>query len=373
MSRRGNGEGSIYRRQDGRWVAAITRPNGRQESFYARSRSAAAAKLEEEVHKQSAGIAPPTGNETLTEFLHDWLESVRPQLRPRTWVRYEQFARLQLIPKLGRRPLGDLQPQELQSLYSSLVAAGLSPSTVRKVHRLLHVALVHAVRWGLVSRNVADLVDAPREARKEMETLSETEVRQFLTEARQDRLAALWLLAITTGMRQGEMIATRWTDIDLRRGSLQVTGTLQREPGKGLVREEPKTERSRRRIVLGQETLAALHTWKSEQSDERLQAGANWFQSDLVFTRPLGQPFDPDRLRRRFRALLQDAGLPRIRFHDLRHTAATLMMSRGIHPKVASDLLGHSTVAITLDLYSHSSEPMHREAAEVLDGIVRVP
>lgn len=371
MTHRGHGEGSIYRRQDGRWAAAITLPNGRRQAFYGRSRAEVAAKLSSAMEARDAGRSLPSGRETVANFLARWLEIVKPQLRERTWRRYEQLVRNQVVDELGGRRLSSLQAPDLQALYSHLLGGGLSPTTVHHVHMLLHRALGQAVRWGLLSRNVADLTDPPRMAVHEMQTLGPEEVRKFLAVATEDRLAALWLLAITTGMRQGELLGLRWTDLDLDHGALQVTGTLQRIPHQGMVRTETKTLRSRRRVLLGESAIAALRQRKADQAKDRLRASTDWQNTDLVFTNAVGKPQDPSELLRLFKTLLAAAGLPRVRFHDLRHTAATLMLRHGVHPKVAADMLGHSTVAITLDLYSHSTEPMHREAADILEGVVR--
>ncbi len=371
MTRRGHGEGSIYRHNDRLWAASITLPNGRRQTFYAHSRSEAAEKLTAALHSRHDGVPIPSGRETVAHFLNEWLTMVHSQLRERTWVRYEQLVRVHLLPDLGKKTLRALQPRDLQSLYSKLLDTNLSPTTVHHVHMVIHRALGQALRLELVARNVADLVDPPRMAHHEMATLSDVDVRRLLSATAEDRLAALWLLAVTTGMRQGELLALRWADLDLTRRALQVTGTLQRTKGQGLVRSEPKTARSRRRIMLGDLAVAALQKRRAEQVSERLVAGAKWQDQDLVFATESGGPLDGSELLRHFRRLLTQADLPRIRFHDLRHTAATLMLSRGVHPKVAADMLGHSTVAITLDLYSHSTEPMHRSAADILDEIAR--
>ncbi len=372
MTRRGHGEGSVYRHNDKLWAAAITLPNGRRQVFYAHSRHEAAEKLNTALHSRHEGVPIPSGRETVAHFLDEWLEMAKPQVRERTWVRYEQLVRVHLQPTLGKKALKALQPRDLQSLYSKLLGTNLSPTTVHHVHMVIHRALGQALRLEMVSRNVADLVDAPRMAHHDMATLNDIQVRQLLTITSEDRLAALWLLAVTTGMRQGELLALRWGDLDLDRRALQVTGTLQRSRSSGgMVREAPKTARSQRRIMLGDLAVAALQQRRTEQVSERLLAGPKWQDPDLVFTTESGGPLDPSELLRHFRRLLTQADLPRIRFHDLRHTAATLMLSRGVHPKVAADMLGHSTVAITLDLYSHSTEPMHRSAADILDEIAR--
>jgi integrase len=210
-------------------------------------------------------------------------------------------------------------------------------------------------------------------AHPEMRTLSPEQVQLLLATAAGDRSEAIYVLAVTTGMRQGELLGLHWRDVDLDRSVLSVTCTLQRATGRGLVLQEPKTLRSRRQIWLGRTAVEAIHRRRTNQLTERLHAGPSWKDTDLVFTTELGGPRDAHDVRLAFDRLLTQAGLPRVRFHDLRHTAATLMLGQGVHPKVAADMLGHATVAVTLDTYSHVTSGMHEAAAEALDRIVRLP
>ncbi len=372
MTRRGHGEGSIYRQNDKLWAAAITLPNGRRQIFYAPTRTEAAAKLNSALHARDAGVVIPTGRETVGAFFARWLGGAQAQLRPRTWQRYEQLVRLQVVPTLSQVKLTALAPDDLQRLYAHLLQSGLSPASVHHTHMLIHRALGQGVRWGVLSRNVADLVDPPRVARAEMRTLSAAQVGQLLEATSADRMAALWVVAVTTGMRQGELLGLQWRNVDLEGRSLQVVGSLQPIKGEGLQFLEPKTAQSRRRVQLVDMAVEALKTHRAKQLQDRLQSGGRWpADSDWVFANSVGGPLDPFRTRRLFWAALKAADLPAVRFHDLRHTAATLMLSRGVHPKVASEMLGHATVAVTLDLYSHVSEPMHRSAAEAIEAAIR--
>jgi integrase len=202
-----------------------------------------------------------------------------------------------------------------------------------------------------------------------MRTLTVEQVRALLRAAQDDRLEALYVLAVTTGMRRGELLGLRWSEVDIPGGALAVTGSLQRVTGKGLVRVEPKTGRSRRRILLTPTAIAALRRHQGAQAAERLAAADWWQDQGLVFCSELGTPLEPgNMLRRSFHPLLHRAGLPWIRFHDLRHTAATVMLGRGVHPKIASEMLGHATVGITLDTYSHVTETMQRVATEEIEA-----
>ena len=372
MTRRGHGEGSIRHRADGRWEASL-QIDGRRRSWLGKTRSEVQRKLSEAIHAHETG-APLSGpRQTFARFWADWLPGMRTQLRPRTWTRYEELGRVHLLPAIGKIPLARLGPQHVRALHEGMVAAGLSPSTAHHAHAVLHRALADGVRWGLVGRNVAGLVAAPRMAEHQMQTLSGEQARAFLKAAQGDRFEALYVLAISTGMRQGELLALHWRDLDLEAKSLSVTGTLQR--GKGtLTIAEPKTLRSRRKVALAPHAVEVLRRHRQAQIAERLAAGSLWQDSDLVFANEGGAPVNRDRLiARSFNPLLAQAGLPRIRFHDLRHTAATLLLAQGVHPKIAQEMLGHANIAVTLDRYSHVSQDMQQDAARLMGEVLSGP
>jgi len=351
--RRANNEGSITRYADGRWVARVTLPDGGRRAYYARTREDAAAKLADALHGIGRGVVEPPGRLTFGEFAGRWLQATRPTVRLTTWATYERYLRIHVVPRVGRIPLIKLGAFDLQRLYAQLLEDGLKPMSVRHVHAIIHRLLGQAVRWDLAVRNVADLVDPPRAAHAEMAVLSPEEVRRFLAAAAADRLEALYVLAVTTGMRRGELLALRWKDVHLDRGRLSVTGTQQREGGLAIA--EAKTARSRRSVALPAIAVAALRRHKALQAEERLAAGPDWEERGLVFSTAVGSLIEPGNLlRRSFFPLLEKAGVPHVRFHDLRHTAATLMLSEGVHPKVASEVLGHSTVSVS---YTHLTLP----------------
>ena len=371
MKRRGPGEGSIHRRADGRWCAYVTVEGGRRRYLYGRTRAEVAGKLATAVKAHQDGLALPGDRETVGSFLTTWLDGQSHRLRPGTWRRYEQYVRVHTLPTLGRVPLVKLGPQHLQRLYEQRLTAGAGPTTVHHLHAVLHRALDQAMRWGLVGRNVADLVDPPRVVRHDMAVLGPDEVKRLLATAAGGPLEALVTVAVTTGMRRGELLALRWRDVDLERRVVAVTGTLQRT-GEGLAVTEPKTPRSRRQVELSAAAVEVLRRHRREQSERRLLIGPEWNDHDLVFPSALGRPQEGrNMLYGQFRPLLRRAGLAKIRFHDLRHTAATLMMARGIHPKIVSEMLGHSTIAITLDLYSHVTPTMQGQAADAMDELLR--
>lgn len=368
-SRRANNEGSIYRRKDGRWVASVSVEGGRRKYLYGKTRHEVARKLTVALKARLDGLPIVGERQTVEQFLDSWLESVRPSLRPRTWTRYEELLRLHAVPEIGHLPLARLTPQHVQRLYAGRLERGLSPTTVRHLHTTLHTALGQAAKWGVVARNVIGLVAPPRSTHREMSVLSPEQARALLAAASGDGLEALFVLALSNGMRQGELLGLRWKDVGLEMGRLQVTTSLQWTRD-GPLFGEPKTPRSRRQITLTQAAADALRRHRVEQAQERLRLDAAWEDNDLVFADEIGRPVSPWILIRHFQALLAKADLPKIRFHDLRHTAATLLLGQGVHPKIVSEMLGHSNIGTTLDLYSHVTPVMQRQAADVMDAVL---
>jgi integrase len=314
------------------------------------------------------------GGVTVDAFMAQWLEAVRPWLRASTWRRYEQYARLHALPALGALRLEEVGALQLHLLYAERLAAGCSPTSVRHLHRFLHRVFAHAVRWGEIAHNPVDRVDPPRVLRHEFRTLSVEQAQALLAALRGDRLHALYMLALTTGMRQGELFALRWADVDLPRRRLAVRGTLYRGTGGGWIIGEPKTARSRRQVVLSPPAVRALESHRALLDAERSRTGDRWEDNDLVFPNQVGRPMNNQNfIARHFRPLLQRAGLPLIRFHDLRHTAATLLLAADVHPKIVSELLGHASVTTTIDLYSHVTAVMHEAAALALGELLTEP
>jgi integrase len=283
-----------------------------------------------------------------------------------------------LQPGLGGIALRDLRPEQLQHFYNGCRAQGRSARTVRYCHTLLHGALAQAMKNGLVARNVATLVEPPRKDRNEMRTLTlEQLTAHLLPVLAEDRLGAAILLAFTTGLRRGELLALRWQDIDLTAGVLHVRQTVSRvrnhTPTVGEARtrldiQEPKTASSNRAVPIPAGCLAALKRHKAKQAEERLLLGQRLQDTALVFCRSDGRPCDPSEFTRHFQRMLKRVGLPPIRLHDARHTFATLMLELGESPKTVQTMLGHSSVAITLDIYSHVSLELEKRAASKLNA-----
>jgi len=265
--------------------------------------------------------------------------------------------------------LHSLSPAHVQGLYRSKLDAGLKPSSVRSIHAVLHRALKQAVRWGLVPRNVTEAVDIPKLMPEEINALSPEETRRFLAASRGDRLEALYVVAIHCGARRGELLGLRWSDVDLDAGTLRINRQLQRmHDGSGLMFSEPKNKKARRTIRLTNAASEALRGHRKRQAEEKLRMGTLYQDQGLVFATEIGTPLEPSNIdNRSFKPLLSKAGLRSIRFHDLRHTCATLMLSQGVNPKIAQERLGHGTIAQTMDTYSHVLPDMQDQAVAALE------
>lgn len=380
--RRGPGEGSIYQRaSDGRWMGSLTLEESSKKRYVSGSSYAdVREKLKTLQREIERGVTPTDGRQTVAHYLTGWLETIRPPMMSEGgWLCHEIYVRRHFIPRIGRVKLARLTPQIVQGLYAALLnEAKLSSTTVNHMHGSLHKAMDAAVRLRLLSSNPADFVDVPRMAPQEIHPLTQEQAQAFLDVASYtaygERLEALFTLALATGMRQGELLALHWRDVDLNGRFLSVRWNLKYRRGV-FTFKEPKTKRSRRRIALDSETADILRAHRARQLEERLQAGEVWEGErwgDLVFCTGIGTPLSLHGApRSAFARILKRAGLPEsVRFHDLRHTCATLALSARVNPKVVSEMLGHSTVAITLDIYSHVLPDMQEDAAAVIGELL---
>jgi integrase len=314
---------------------------------------------------------------TVAAFTRQWLDSVRARVRATTYGMYEGLSRLYIVPILGAVPLQRLTPAQLNGLYADLSEkgrrdgkGGLSGKTIRHIHATIRAALNDAVRWQLAARNVALQATPPRPQTKEMRTWTAAEVRAFLAHVEGDRLYAAYVLAATTGLRRGELLGLRWRDLDLSAGRLSVTQTLL-SVNYRVSFSTPKTAAGRRSVALDPATVAALRAHRVAMLEERLALGLGApMEGALAFTAIDGTPLHPSQFSDRFDRLVKAAGVPRIRFHDLRHTHATLALQAGVHPKVVQERLGHSSIAVTLGTYSHVIPAMEEEAASKVAALV---
>jgi integrase len=368
----GNGEGSRPRkRPDGRWEARYTihAPKGpKRKALYGRTRQEVAEKLARALSDRAQGLTFEAGSLKLGEYLDRWLPDIHNTVRQRTWERYEQIVRVHIKPALGRVKLKDLTATHARGLYREKLESGSSPRTVQYIHTTLRKALKDAVSDGLIPRNVADGIKAPRPKKKEINPLSPEQARAFLAAAHGDRFEALYVLAVHCGLREGELLGLKWDDVDLESGMLRVRRTLS-EPRTGYVFEPPKNGKGRS-IKLTRAATEALRGHLGRQLEEIDGSGDDYQDQGLVFPSRRGTPMNAKNLTTRgFKPLLKRSGLPNIRLHDLRHTCATLMLCEGVHINLVQELLGHATVSITLDTYSHLLPGMGDETAWAMDRI----
>jgi integrase len=371
MGKRGNGEGSITRRKDGLYMARYTVQTGagaKRKTLYGKTRGEVSEKLTRAMAARDEGLIFEGENQTLSAYLDRWLNgSAKGSVKPSTFEGYERMIRNHIKPALGHKKLKVLAPNHVQYFYQQKLDAGLAPGTVRLMHGVLHRALEQAVKWGAVPRNVCKATTPPRPNPGEIRPLDAEQARRILEASRENRLEALYVIAVTAGLRIGELLGLKWTDIDLDAGTLRLRRTRS-QARTGPTFTAPKNGKGRS-IRLTQRAVEALRAHKAAQNAERLKLGELWTDNDLVFCTTAGRPLDFRNLATAsFKPLLKKAGLPDIRFHDLRHTCATLLLSRGHHPKLVQELLGHASVAMTLDRYSHVLPGMGDQTAAAMEA-----
>ncbi|MCI0855162.1 MAG: site-specific integrase [Chloroflexi bacterium] len=377
MSRRGTNEGSIYKRSDGRWVGVIhlgyEGGRRRRKNIYGKTRADVAAKLREAQRMLSVGGTLGRERETVKTLLRKWLkDSAAPKVRPKTLQRYEEIVRLHLIPALGSIKVKNLSAEDVERMQNAALARGVAPRSLTQWRAVLKRALTVAMRWEWVTRNVASLAEPPRTEIYPVRALTIADAQALLAAVKGDRLEALFQVGLALGMRQGETLGLTWEDIDLEGGTLSVRRTLQRIK-RAWVFSEPKTARSRRTIPLPEPVARALREHRSRQLEERLRAGPAWegeTWGDLAFPDEIGRPLSAFHVIRRFKALQELAGLPPMRYHDLRHGAASLMAAQGVPPRVAMELLGHSNIQTTLMIYTHVTQDDQREASDKVSAAI---
>jgi integrase len=419
--RRGRGEGSITQRADGRWMARVdlgwTDGKRRRKTIYGRTRKAVADQLPKILQAAHQGAVVTDERQTVEKHLQAWLKHKQTRLRPRAFATYQQAVDLHLTPGIGKVAIARLTPQHVDAWFQTHQAAGASARTIRYARAVLRAALNQALRWSLVSRNAAALVDPPRHKAREIQPLTPDEARTLLVAVKEHRLNALVSVATAIGLRLGEALGLRWCDVNFGTGTLSVNQALERSGGDYTVRRalilerrelrrrfavapkrsaerrglraeiaalqkrwrlvrttlhttEPKSARSRRTVRMPAVVVSSLKAHRTRQREDRLAAGAGWTDSGFVFTSPIGTPLDPRNATRQFRAIVTDAALPPIRFHDLRHTAATLLLAQGVDARTIMETLGHSQISLTMNTYSHVLPALQAEAAAKMDAIL---
>ncbi|MFE7566112.1 tyrosine-type recombinase/integrase [Streptomyces sp. NPDC057539] len=402
---RASGDGTVYQRKDSRWEAAgyVLAPGNtrRRVRVYGTTRKEALAKLTEKIAASNRGLPVPSAQGSVAAYLTYWLENVAVHhLRENTHTRYTACVNRYLIPCLGKKKLTKLTAKDIRTWLNQLrttcqccahgidarrdkprcCATGqcchklLSPLTLTYIHSVLKSALEHAVREEEIPRNVARNVRTGTPRPRRFEPLTADEARQFLTAARRHRLHALIELALHTGLRKGELLGLRWEDLDLEQGTAAVRRTLQRTSTGGLTTLPTKTRASERRIALPARCLQSLkHHLEQQRERKREATGTTWQDDGHVFTTPQGGPIDPTNLSRAFNTLLRKAGLRRIRFHDLRHSTATLLLEQGVELVVIKELLGHAHIGVTATVYAHVRLRLQRDAIDTLSAALGGP
>jgi integrase len=384
--RRRNGEGCVYQRSDGRWAAVLSTGGGKRKMIYGSTEEEALEKFARARNQQLDHIPFTDERLTVAHWLDTWLKNVKPPATaPKTWIVYEYFVRLHLAPKLGHVRLVKLQPQDVRDFLGERLDSGLSARTVKHLRNTLRAALNQAINDDLIQRNVAAKVKPPEIQPRALDVYTPEEARALIAAAKGHRLEALFTAAVALGLRMGECLGLQWADIDFARRVLTVAHNLQRvkrvRRGDVVKDGEAKTER-----LLGQPkgkkikplrlpiaVFNALESHRLKQADERRLAGNAWKgDGKYVFTSTVGTPLEQRRLDREFKLLCDGAGLRRIRFHDLRHSAASILIAHGVHPKAIQELLRHSSIQLTMDVYGHLFDEMQRETADKMDAVLGV-
>jgi integrase len=376
---RANGDADVYPRKnkDGKIVGYrgsfwVETPQGRKRRYVSGKTKAGTRLALSEARANSRGGYFVVGEDLkLAEYLSRWLSGPvkTKDLKAITYEHYQRQVRVHIVPALGHVKLKALSPELIQDFYDSKIAAGLKPSSVRYIHAVLHNALEHAHKRSLVLHNAASKTEPPKVRPPEIHPLDAGQAKALLSEARGERLGALYEVAVTAGLRIGELLGLRWTDVDLEAETVRVARTLSRAKN-GPRFTTPKNGKGRS-ITLTKQAVEALRSHRKRQNEERLRLGALWEDNGLVFASETGAPLTQDAVdRRSFKPLQKRAGLEGVRFHDLRHTCATLLLSRGVHPKFVQELLGHSSIAMTLDRYSHWIPSMGDQTARAMEAVL---
>ena len=376
--KRGNSEGSIYKMADGRWRAAVSigrdaKGKLKRKTFTKATRHEVQDELAKALRDQQLGINISPERITLDAYLERWLgDVVKPGCSFKTHRTYSDLVHQHITPALGRQPLQKLTTPQIQRFLNEKHSSGLSPKTVKHIRDCLRAALNVAVNdWDLIPRNPASKAKPPAPVKTELHVFNLQQAREFLGLVSAHRLEALFCVALCLGPRQGEVLGLQWPDINLDDGMLRIHGALKRIEGK-LVKGKVKREGSKRTIALPAVTIAALRRHQAQQQNEREWAGTKWKETGYVFTTLIGTPIERRNLLRDWYRIMKVSSLPKIRFHDLRHSAATLLFAQGVHPKTVMEILGHTDLNTTMKIYGHVLDQMKREAAAKVDELFAV-
>lgn len=371
--KRRNGEGSITERSDGRWEVRVTDSTGKRRSFYAKKFEDAARVLHEAQSSIRRGLPLATGSTSCEEYFDQWLESVKPSLRIRTWERYEGLVRNHLVPLVGRNKLHRLNSSDVQSAINGATAKGLSPLTVKQLYVVINKGLKMAASWGLLPRNPAEHVILPRVEHKQVEMIQPEAIKQLFTKASEDRHYPLLVLMATTGARVGELLALRWEDVDLDGGTINIEHTLENSRANGIKLAPTKTDKSRRQIPVPPMAVQALRAHRADQNERRLSLGDVYnSEIDFVFATDIGTGINHSNLNNRWwKPLVASVGLPKgTRMHHLRHSVASIALHENVPGATVSAMLGHSNTATTYRIYSHALPDSLKEASDAVASAI---
>lgn len=367
--RRANNEGTLYHRKDGLWCAQVSL-EGRRLSKYGKTQRECRDWIKEMLAKIDTGLTYEGTRVILESFINTWLNGKELSRRERTVFQYRKIAENYILPRLGKMRIQDIRPVHIRRMYTAYKEGGTGARTLQLIHAVLHSAFNQAIREGVLLRNPAEAIERPRVEQKELKVFNEEQARQFLLTTAGHRNEVLFYLALTTGMRQGELLGLKWTDLDWGKGVLNIQRQLQRIEHKGLAFVPPKTKAGRRQIKLGQGLLDRLAEHRKRQDREREEAGSRWQENDLLFPSSIGTPLEGHRIWDEFKVLLAKAGLPDMRFHDLRHSALSLLIEMGIAVTTVQQRAGHSKASVTTDIYGHSMSKSQEKAAEQIEELI---
>jgi integrase len=368
--RRANNEGTIFFRESrGEWVAQVSLSGGRL-TKYAKTQRECRDWIRETLTKIGNGLTFSGTQVTLAKFVETWLDGKELSRRAKTVGQYRQIVELHILPRLGKMRLQDIQPAHLKQLYLSKKEEGRGARTVQLIHAVMHSVLNQAIKEGILGRNTAALVERPKVEQTEQQILTESQAQQLVLASMRTHIGTLIYLALMTGMREGELLGLKWSDVDWVKSQIHVQRQLQRIKGQGAVLVPPKTKAGRRQIKMGLGTMDRLSTHQQEQTQVKAGLGDRWEENDLVFPNTLGKPMACENMSAEFKRLLKQNGLPMIRFHDLRHTSISFLLDIGTPVNTVQKRAGHSKASVTTDTYGHSLGHSEEEAAERIEEML---
>ena len=368
-SRRGNNEGSIYHRKDGLWCAQVSL-NGKRITKYAKSQHECRQWIKETLQKIEHGLTFEGSQLSLERYMQSWLSGKELSRRPNTARNYRRYSEQYILPVLGKMRLQAIVPAHIRQLYLRLQVEGKGARTIQLVHVTLHCAFAQAVKEGLIGHNPLEAVERPKVETEQFQIFTEEQARTFITAAKGHQYETLFFLALTTSMRKGEILGLMWSDVDWKKGTLRIERQLQQANWSGAVLAPTKTKSSRRQIKLGKGLLAMLELHRQRQETQKTLAGERWQEHGMIFTTGIGTYIDQTKVSREFKSILRSAGLPDIRFHDLRHTSLSFLLDIGTPVNTVQKRAGHSKASVTTDIYGHSMNRSDEEAAEDIEEIV---